>query len=96
MTDTFLDCTGRACPILGADSISGPSLSSDILNIPIFSSACECDMTLHVPPAGSIFTGQRQAGKALDENELQHACSVDAVSTITHRFVPWFAKTTPS
>ena len=49
MTDAFFDRIGCVCPIFGADAMSGLSLSSDFLNIAIFSSACVSEMTL---PAG--------------------------------------------
>jgi len=49
-------------------------------------------MTLHVPPARNIFAGQPQPVKALDDNELQHAFSINVVSMVTNRFVLWFAK----
>jgi len=49
-------------------------------------------MTLHVPLATNIVAGFHNQVKALDENELQHAFSIDGVSMITIRFVPWFAK----
>ncbi len=47
-------------------------------------------MTLHLPPAENIFAGQPKAVKALDDNELQHAYSIDVVSMVTNRFVLWF------
>jgi len=46
MTDTFFDRIDRVCPIVGADAVSGLSLSSDFLNIAIFSSACVSEMTI--------------------------------------------------
>ena len=40
----------------------------------------------------NILAGQCEPVKALDEIELQHAFSVDGVSTVTIRFVLQFAK----
>ncbi len=49
-------------------------------------------MTLHVPPASHIFAGRLKPVKALDVTELQHAISIDVVSMVTNRFVPWFLR----
>lgn len=92
MTDTFLDCAGCAWPILGTDAISGLSLSSDILNIPISFSASVCEVTFHVLPARDASAGQRQPVEALDECGLQHSFGNDGVSTITKHFVLWVAE----
>ncbi len=42
-------------------------------------------------PAGMVFAAHPLPAKALGEYELQHASSIDVVSTVTGHFVLWFA-----